>query len=144
MADQGGTGEPVGHPDLPEVGRKPFLGREMKHILDPIEESDEEYTKEHEIGDETSALSKSINAATGDLNESNYQLRRTAKLMDLHHEFNKEDLRVVLGPKRVDSSSSDSCDEDIIFPNMISSSDMKKCTRNVVISDDSLIHATGK
>ncbi|EZA56960.1 Ammonium transporter 1 member [Ooceraea biroi] len=150
MEDQGGTGESINH-NLPEIVRKQFLGREIKHVLDPIEEIDEEHAKECEVqpsnpqrniedcnaGDENSIFRKSINAfaTTRDSNESNYQLRRTAKLINLHHELSKEDLRVVFGPKRVDSSSSDSCDEDIIFAR-------NESVRDIMTSNDSLIHGT--
>ncbi|KAL6444154.1 hypothetical protein ACFW04_001827 [Cataglyphis niger] len=131
IEDQGGTGESINN-DLSEIGRGQFLGKEIKYILDPIEEIDEEISKEfeikesnaqhkieeHNVSDKSSILTKNFNTKTTeqrDLNESNYQLRRTVKLMNLYHEFVKEDVKVVLGPKRMDSSSSDSCDEDTIF-----------------------------
>jgi len=123
----------------------------MKRVLDPIEEIDEEYAKECETqrshsrrdtgasnaGDQSS---KSIDAFAGsrDPNESNYQLRRTVKLINLHHEFNKEDFQVVLGPKRMDSSSSDSCDEDVIFAKTSNTNKSK----DVATNNDSLIHST--
>lgn len=130
IEDQGGTGESINN--LSENGRRQFLGKEIKYILDPIEEIDEEISKEfeikesnaqhkieeHNVSDKSSILTKNFNTKTiepRDLNESNYQLRRTVKLMNLYHEFVKEDVKVVLGPKRIDSSSSDSCDEDTIF-----------------------------
>jgi len=146
VENQGGTGESINH-DFSEVGRKQSLGREMKRVLDPIEEIDEEYAKECEsqtsyprsnAGDRDS---KSIDAFADsrDPKESNYQLRRTVKLINLHHEFNKEDIQVVLGPKRMmDSSSSDSCDEDVIFAKTSNTNKSKDIANN----NDSLIHGT--
>jgi len=127
IEDQGGTGESIDK-NLPEIGKKIFLGKEIKYALDPIEEIDEEISKEFEAeknsvqlsindcnaGDKNPILTENFNVS-GDLNESNYQLRRTIKLMNLHHEFVKEELKVVLGPKRLESSSSDSCDDDTVF-----------------------------
>lgn len=128
--DQGGTGESINN-DFLERRRKLFLGREMKRILDPIEEMDEEGLKESEVGecvvqcnvedydagDGNSILKRNLEVSAESTNESNYQLRRTVKLMDLHREFIKEDLKVVLAPKRIDSSSSDSCDEERVYKN---------------------------
>lgn len=130
IEDQGGTGESINN-DFLETGKRQFLGKEIKYILDPIEEIDEESSKEfeikesnaqqkiedHNVGDKSLILTKNFTRAVGlkDLNESNYQLRRTVKLMNLYHEFVKEDVKIVLEPKRIDSSSSDSCDEDTIF-----------------------------
>lgn len=144
IKDQGGTGESINN-DLLEIGRRQFLGKEIKCILDPIEEIDEEISKEFEVkenntqhkiedynvGRKSSIMTENFNTRTAklaDLNESNYQLRRTVKLMNLYHEFVKEDVKVVLGPKHVDSSSSDSCDEDIIFEK---TPDMNECTKDV-------------
>lgn len=144
IKDQGGTGEPINN-ELLEIGRRQFLGKEIKCILDPIEEIDEEISKEfevkesnaqhkikdHDIGDKSSILTENFNTRTAklrDLNESNYQLRRTVKLMNLYHEFVKEDVKVVLGPKHMDSSSSDSCDEDTIFEKTL---DLNECTKNI-------------
>ncbi|XP_011695226.1 PREDICTED: ammonium transporter 1 member 3-like [Wasmannia auropunctata] len=128
--DQGGTGESIDK-DLSEIERKKFLRREIKYALDPIEEIDEEISKEFEVdknsiqlstdecnaGDKNPISMENFNVSVDrrNLSESNYQLRRTMKLMNLHHEFIKEDLKVVLGPKRLDSSSSDSCDDDTVF-----------------------------
>lgn len=143
IEDQGGTGESINN-DLLEIGRRQFLGKEIKCILDPIEEIDEEISKEFEVKEsnaqhkiedhndhKSSILTKNFNTRitkSRDLNESNYQLRRTVKLMNLYHEFVKEDVKVVLGPKHVDSSSSDSCDEDTIFEK---TPDMNECTNDV-------------
>ncbi|GAB1866121.1 Ammonium transporter 1 member 4 [Camponotus japonicus] len=145
IEDQGGTGESINN-ELLEIGRRQlFLGKEIKCILDPIEEIDEEISKEfevkesnaqhkiedHNVGDKSSILTENINtriAKSRDVNESNYQLRRTVKLMNLYHEFVKEDVKVVLGPKHVDSSSSDSCDEDTIFEK---TPNLNACTKDI-------------
>ncbi|XP_011637816.1 putative ammonium transporter 1 [Pogonomyrmex barbatus] len=155
IEDQGGTGESI-NKDHPENGRKTFLGKEIKYALDPIEEIDEEFSKEFEVvennaqsindnrnvGSKKSISTKNCNMSEDrrDLNESNYQLRRTVKLMNLHHEFIKEDLKVVLGPKRLDSSSSDSCDEDTIFTKM---PDLNESTKDA-INNDLLIYSINK
>lgn len=151
--DQGGTGESVNN-DFLEIRRKSFLGREMKHILDPIEEIDEESSKEFKVregivqhntedydaGDRNSISKKisEVSAESKDMNESNYQLRRTVKLIDLHHEFIKEDLKVILGPKRMDSSSSDSCDEDNA---LITAPSSNESTKIIVTSNRPLVHS---
>lgn len=119
VEEQGGTGESINH-DLPEIGKKLFLGREIKRSLDPIEEMDEEDSKElTEVAENTCYAEDKASIWPGNLKRlaeskdpKNYQLRRTVKLTNLHHEFIREDLKVVLGPRRMDSSSSDSCDED--------------------------------
>lgn len=150
IEDQGGNGESIDK-DL-EIGRKRFLGKEIKYALDPIEEIDEEISKEFEIKEDTAQFIDGCsagdkNSTSRDFNisclrsedrgdESNYQLRRTIKLMNLHHEFVKEDLKVVLGPKRLDSSSSDSCDDDIVFAK---APDLSESMRNIAINSDSLI-----
>lgn len=125
IENKGGTGESVNN-DLLEIERKQVLEKEIKCILDPIEELDEEMSQEvgenevqrdierYNAGDKNILKTESFTGLS-DLNESSYQLRRTAKLMNLHHEFIKDELKVVLEPKRVDSSSSDSCDEDVVF-----------------------------
>ncbi|XP_024876552.1 uncharacterized protein LOC112457621 [Temnothorax curvispinosus] len=154
IEDQGGTGESIGK-DLMEIGRKRFLKKEITYALDPIEEIDEELSKEFEIketsaqsnidgynaGDKNPILTERFNMSGDrrDLNESNYQLRRTIKLMNLHHEFVKEDLKVVLGPKRLDSSSSESCDDDTVFAK---TPDLNESTRDIAINNDSLIYST--
>lgn len=153
IEDPGGTGESIDK-DLMEIGRKRFLGKEIKYALDPIEEIDEEISKEFEVKENSARPSiEGCNAGnknristenfnvSGDgknLNESNYQLRRTAKLMNLHHEFVKEDLKVVLGPKRLDSSSSDSCDDDTVFAK---TPDLNESTRDIATISDSLIYS---
>ncbi|CAL1676233.1 unnamed protein product [Lasius platythorax] len=154
IEDQGGTGESINN-DLLETGRRQFLGKEIKYILDPIEEIDEEILKEfeikesnaqykiedHNVGDKSSILTENFNtraAEPKELNESNYQLRRTIKLMNLYHEFVKEDVKVVLGPKRVDSSSSDSYDEDTIFEK---TPDLNESTKDIATNNDSLIYS---
>ncbi|XP_014474499.1 PREDICTED: putative ammonium transporter sll1017 [Dinoponera quadriceps] len=118
VEEQGGIGESV---NLPETGKKLFLGREIKHSLDPIiEEMDEEASKELEVtessytgGDIGSIRTENLSTLAESKNPRNYQLRRTEKLTNLHREFIREDLKVVLEPRRVDSeTSSDSCDED--------------------------------
>lgn len=124
--DQGGTGESIDK-DLAEIERKIFLGKEIKYALDPIEEVDEEILKEFEVN-ENNVRSSIDDRNAGDKNpisrgnfrvpgdqreESNYQLRRTIKLMNLHHEIVKEDMKVVLEPKRLDSSPSDSSDDTL-------------------------------
>lgn len=148
IEDQGGTGELI-NKNLSEIGRKLFLGKEIKYALDPIEEIDEEISKEFEVekssaqsniddcnaGDKNPISMKKFNVS-GDqkvLNESNYQLRRTRKLMNLHHEFVKEDLKIVLGPKRLDSSSSDSCDEDTVFAKTL---DLNESTKDITVNND--------
>lgn len=154
IEDQGGTGESINN-DLLETGRRQFLGKEIKYILDPIEEIDEEILKEfeikesnaqykiedHNVGDKSSILTENFNtraAEPKELNESNYQLRRTIKLTNLYHEFVKEDVKVVLGPKRVDSSSSDSYDEDTIFEK---TPDLNESTKDIATNNDSLIYS---
>ncbi|KAG5314991.1 AMT13 protein, partial [Acromyrmex insinuator] len=148
----GGTGESIGK-DLSEIGGKRFLGKEIKCTLDPIEEINEEILKEFEIeknsvqfsiedcnaGDKN-PISEYFNVSEDrkDLNESNYQLRRTIKFMNLHHEFVKEDLKVVLGPNRLDSSSSDSCDDDTIFTK---TSDLNESIKDIAINKDSLTYS---
>lgn len=148
IEDQGGIGESVNN-DLLETGRKQFLERGVRYVLDPIEEIDEEVAKELEkennarnienynIGDKDSTFTETSNtfAESKNLNESNYQLRRTVKLTNLHHEFIKEDLKIVLGPKRMDSSSSDSCDEDVIFTNTL---DLNESVNNIAATLDSI------
>lgn len=146
IKDQGGTGESINNELLEIRRRQLFLGKEIKCILDPIEEIDEEISKEfevkesnaqhkiedHNVGDKSSILTENINtriAKSRNMNESNYQLRRTVKLMNLYHEFVKEDVKVVLGPKHVDSSSSDSCDEDTIFEK---TPNLNACTKDIV------------
>ncbi|XP_032681918.1 putative ammonium transporter sll1017 [Odontomachus brunneus] len=118
VKEEGGIGESINQ-DLPEIGKKLFLGREIKYSLDPIEEIDEEGSKEFEMTENTyngekknSILTENFNTPAESKDPENYQLRRTVKLTNLHHEFSREDLKVVLGPRRLDSSSSDSCDED--------------------------------
>ncbi|XP_011862663.1 PREDICTED: ammonium transporter 1 member 3-like [Vollenhovia emeryi] len=151
--DQGGTGESIDK-DLVGIGRKRFLRKEIKYALDPIEEIDEEIPNEFQVkengvqsgiddcsaGDKNSISTANFNVFGDrkDLNKSNYQLRRTIKLMNLHHEFVKEDLKVVLGPKRLDSSSSDSCDDDTVFEK---TPDLNESTRNVTIDNDSFIYS---
>ncbi|KYN16863.1 PREDICTED: putative ammonium transporter sll1017 isoform X2 [Trachymyrmex cornetzi] len=152
IENKGGTGESIGK-DLSEIGGKRFLGKEIKCTLDPIEEIDEEILKEFEI--EKNSVQFSIDGfnagdknliseyfnVSGDrknLNESNYQLRRTIKFMNLHHEFVKEDLKVVLGPNCLDSSSSDSCDDDII---LAKTSDLNESIKDIAINKDSLIYS---
>jgi len=146
IKDQGGTGESIDK-NLLEIGKKIFLGKEIKYALDPIEEIDEEISKEFEAekssvqlsindcnaGDKNPILTENFNVSGDrkDLNESNYQLRRTIKLMNLHHEFVKEDLKVVLGPKRLDSSSSDSCDDDTVFAK---TTDLNKPIKDVAMT----------
>lgn len=149
IEDQGGTGESI-NKDLLEIGRKRFLGKEIKYALDPIEEIDEEISKEFEVekssaqphpiddcnaGDNILISTENFNVSGDrkDLNESNYQLRRTRKLMNLHHEFVKEDLKIVLGPKRLDSSSSDSCDEDTVFAKTLN---LNEFTKDITVNND--------
>ncbi|XP_012542583.1 putative ammonium transporter 1 [Monomorium pharaonis] len=150
IEDQGGTGEPI---NLLEIGRKRFLGKEIKCALDPIEEIDEEISKEFEV--EENSIQSGIDGCNAnknpiatkyfnssgdqrDLNESKYELRRTTKLINLHHEFIKEDLKVVLGPKRLDSSSSDSCDDDTFFAK---TSDVNESMKEFAVNNDSLIYS---
>lgn len=130
VKEQGGTGESINQ-DLPEIGKKLFLGREIKYSLDPIEEMDEEVSKEFEVTESTyngeekgSILMENLNTPAED--PMNYQLRRTVKLTNLHHEFSREDLKVVLGPRRLDSSSSDSCDEDGAIARTMDSSESRQ------------------
>ncbi|XP_072753897.1 signal sequence receptor beta [Anoplolepis gracilipes] len=143
IKNQGGTGESIDN-DLLEIGRRQFLGKEIKCILEPIEEINEEISKEFEvkennaqhklenyINDKNSIVKENFNmraADPRDLNESNYQLRRTVKLTNLYREFVKEDVKVVLGPKHMDSSSSDSCDEETIFEK---TSDLNESMKNI-------------
>lgn len=151
IEDQGGTGESIDK-DLMEIGRKRLFAKEIKYALDPIEEIDEEISKDFEVrennvqssidgcnaGDKNLILMENFNMSEDrrDLNESNYQLRRTIKLVNLHHEFVKEDLKVVLGPRRLDSSSSDSCDDDTV---VAKTPDLSESTRDIAINNDSLI-----
>lgn len=153
IEDHGGTGEPI-NKDLVETGRKIFLGKEIKYALDPIEEVDEEISKEFAVkennvqsniddcnaGNKDPILRENYKASGDQRDESNYQLRRTIKLMNLHQEFVKEDLKVVLGPKRLDSSSSDSCDDDIVI--FAKSPDLNESVRDIAIKNDSLIYST--
>ncbi|KAL0133029.1 hypothetical protein PUN28_000641 [Cardiocondyla obscurior] len=127
--DQGNTGESADK-DL-EIRRKRFRGKKIIYALDPIEEIDEESLKEHEtkkssvqlsiddcnFEDRNLILARNLNVSRdrGDIVESNYQLRRTIKLTNLHHEFIKEDLKVVLEPKRLTSSSIDSVRDNSVF-----------------------------
>lgn len=152
IENQGGTGEPINN-DFSEIGREtPFRG-EIKYILNSIKELDEEGSKEFEFKennaqryniedynaeDGNSMLKENFNTPVElkDSNESNYQLRRTIKLMNLYHEFIKEDVKVVLGPKHVDSSSSDSYDEDNVFARAL---DLNESTKKA--SNDSLVHS---
>ncbi|KYN00990.1 PREDICTED: putative ammonium transporter sll1017 [Cyphomyrmex costatus] len=151
IENRGGTGESIGK-DLSEIGGKRFPGKE-KYTLDPIEEIDEEIVNELEIEKNSVQLSIDDYRDAGDkdpiseyfntsgdrknLNESNYQLRRTIKFMNLHHEFVKEDLKVVLGPNRLDSSSSDSCDDDTIFAK---TSDLNESI-DIATNNDSLTYS---
>lgn len=148
IEDQGGTGESIDK-DLMEIGRKRLFVKEIKCALDPIEEIDEESSKEFEVrendvqssidgcnaGDKSLISMENFNMSEDqrDLNESNYQLRRTIKLMNLHREFVKEDFKVVLGPRRLDSSSSDSYDEDTVVAN---TPDLSKSMRDIAINND--------
>lgn len=150
IEDQGGTGESIDK-DLVEIGRKTFLGKEIKYVLDPIEELDEE--KEFEVKENNvrssiddckteykNPISRENFKVSGNQRDgSNYQLRRTIKLMNLHQEFVKEDLKVMLGPKRLDFSSSDSCDDDTVFAK---SPDLNEYMRDIAIKNDSLIYST--
>jgi len=145
IEDQGGTGESIDK-DLMEIGRKRLFVKEIKYALDPIEEIDEEISKEFEVrennvqsscnaGDKGLISMENFNMFEDqrDLNESNYQLRRTIKLMNLHHEFVKEDLKVVLGPRRLDSSSSDSYDDDTV---VVKTPDLSESIRDIATNND--------
>lgn len=115
-----------------DIQRKQFLEREAKDVLDPIQEMDEETSKEFEgkkinvryefqnntMDKKSSKKDCNTVSTSKDLNESNYQLRRTTKLMDLHQEFTKKDIKIVMEPKRVNSSSGDSCNENAVYGEM--------------------------
>lgn len=154
IEDQGGTGESINNDHL-ETEKKQFFGRGIKCILDPIEEIDEEVAKEFDgkgsnahnieschITDKDSIFIETFNTSAESatyLNESNYQLRRTVKLTNLHHEFIKEDLKTILEPKRMDFSSSDSCDEDVIFMKTLN---LNEPLKSIAISNNSVEETT--
>lgn len=148
VEEQGGIGESINHVP-PEIGKKLFLGREIKRTLDPIEELDEEGSKELEITgstyngeDKGSVRTENLNRFFAEFKDpKNYQLRRTVKLTNLHQEFIREDFKVVLGPRRVDSSSSDSCDEDGTVARTMDSSG--SITKSVATSNDSSFYNAG-
>lgn len=128
---QGGTGESIN--DSAKIGMKVCLARQVKCVLEPIKEIDEEDTKEFRVEEKSGNIenydAENFNrelAKLKDSNESNYRLRRTVKLMNLYREFIQEDVEVVLEPKHIDSSSSDSYDEDSTFTKRSDSNESMK------------------